>query len=400
MTRIRVLSIITVIMLAAALLVNPCWAAEKKDKPARGLVAAMAYPGITVGPDENIRVDLIIKNTGRSNETVMLKVVEKPKGWKAEVKSYGNVIDGVFVAEDDSKSLTFSAAPVGDAKKLPPGKYHFAVNCYTTDGFFKHTVKLDVTVLAGKKAEEGIKLTTSYPVLRGPSDAKFEFSLEVNNDSEKDAVFNLAAVAPEGWDVSFKPAYEDKQISSLRIKASQNQSVGVVVNPPRDAKAGDYPIKVKVSSGKAKAEAVLKVLLTGTFKIKALTTSGLLSVATQGGQPASMSLYVRNEGSALQKEIKFLSFKPENWKVEFKPEKVQNLKPGDVKQVEMSIIPAEDALVGDYSVAVNVEGEKSNSTLEIRTTVKASSAWGWVGVIIILLVIVGLAIIFRRLGRR
>lgn len=41
----------------------------------------------------------------------------------------------------------------------------------------------------------------------------------------------------------------------------------------------------------------------------------------------------------------------------------------------MSIIPAEDALVGDYSVGVNVEGEKSSATLEIRTTVKASSTW-------------------------
>jgi uncharacterized membrane protein len=400
MTKVRILLALTVILLTAALLVGPAGAAEKKDKPARGLVAAMAYPGITLGTDESIRVDLIVKNLGRSNETVMLKVAQQPKGWKAEIKNFGTVVDGIFVSEDDSKTLTFSAEPMGESKKLPAGKYRFAVLAATPDGFYKNTTTLDVTVLEGKKAEDAIKLTTSYPVLRGPSDAKFEFSLEVNNASEKDAVFNLAAVAPEGWEVSFKPAYEDKQISSLRIKANQNQSVGVAVTPSRQTEAGEYPVKVKVSSGKAKAEADLKVVLTGTFKIKALTTSGLLSVATQGGQPANMSLYVRNEGSALQKEIKFLSFKPENWKVEFKPEKVLNLKAGEVKQVEMNIIPSEDALVGDYSVGVNVEGEKSNSSLEIRTTVKASSAWGWIGIFIILLVIVGLAVTFKRLGRR
>jgi len=400
MTKVRILLSLIVILLSAALLVGPAGAAEKKDKPARGLVAAMAYPGITLGTEESIRVDLIVKNLGRSNELVMLKVVEKPKDWKAEIKNFGTVVDGIFVPEDESKTLTFNAEPKGGSKKLPAGKYRFAVNAYTPDGFYKKTTTLDVTVLEGKKAEEAIKLNTSYPVLRGPSDAKFEFSLEVNNESEKDAVFNLAAVAPEGWEVSFKPAYEDKQISSLRIKANQNQSVGVAVTPSRQAQAGEYPVKVKVSSGKARAEAELKVMLTGTFKIKALTTSGLLSVATQGGQPANMSLYVRNEGSAPQKEIKFLTFKPENWKVDFKPEKVLNLKPGEVKQVEMNIIPAEDALVGDYSVGVNVEGEKSNSSLEIRTTVKASSTWGWIGVIIILLVIVGLAITFKRLGRR
>ncbi|MFH1091121.1 MAG: NEW3 domain-containing protein, partial [Pseudomonadota bacterium] len=85
---------------------------------------------------------------------------------------------------------------------------------------------------------------------------------------------------------------------------------------------------------------------------------------------------------------------------EFKPEKVANLKPGEIKQIEVKITPAQDALVGDYSVAINAQGEKAQENLELRITVKASSAWGWVGVAIIVLVIIGLAFAFRRLGRR
>ena len=42
----------------------------------------------------------------------------------------------------------------------------------------------------------GVKLTTSYPVLQGPSDAKFEFSMEVDSDLDKDAVFDLFANYP------------------------------------------------------------------------------------------------------------------------------------------------------------------------------------------------------------
>ena len=94
------------------------------------------------------------------------------------------------------------------------------------------------------------------------------------------------------------------------------------------------------------------------------------------------------------------AFKPENWKVEFKPEKIENLDPGAVKQVEITVTPAEQALVGDYSVSVQTEGEKANQDTEFRITIKAASAWGWIGVAIIAVVIVGLAVIFRVLGRR
>jgi uncharacterized membrane protein len=47
-----------------------------------------------------------------------------------------------------------------------------------------------------------------------------------------------------------------------------------------------------------------------------------------------------------------------------------------------------------------INGEKSDKTVEMRVTVKASSAWGWIGIGIILLVIAGLSILFVKMGRR
>ena len=393
---------LVVVIAAVFSLAGPALAEDQKNKPERGFVAAFVYPGVTLGQEENVRVDLKVKNIGRSNETILFEVVEKPKDWKAEIKGYGKIVSGVFLTEDDDKTLTFSAEPEGQGKddKLPAGEYKFLLRAKTQDGALKQESSLTLKVMAKEKVSEGIKLTTSYPVLKGPSDAQFEFSLDVNNDSDEDELFNLSASAPEGWEVSFKPAYEQKQISSLRIKGNQSQSVGVEVTPPRKAETGDYPIKVRVQSKGAKAEADLQVSLTGTYKIKAGTPNGLLSTATQPGQKTSVSVYVRNDGSALQKEISFVSFKPENWKVEFEPKKLDNIKAGELKQVEMTITPSEEALVGDYSVGVNVQGEKSNSDVEFRVTVKAASTWGWIGIGIILLVVLGLAFVFKRLGRR
>jgi len=71
-----------------------------------------------------------------------------------------------------------------------------------------------------------------------------------------------------------------------------------------------------------------------------------------------------------------------------------------MKQITATVKPNAQALVGDYSVAVSLEGEKVNKTLEMRVTVKSSSVWGWIGVGIILFVIAGLCSLFVWFGRR
>jgi len=236
--------------------------------------------------------------------------------------------------------------------------------------------------------------------LRGPSDAKFEFSVEVESKLDKDAVFDLSAQTPAGWEANFKPRYEEKFFSSVRLKSNQTETVAVEVKPALLAKAGEYPITVRVSSGDARADAKLSVIITGSYGLEIGTLTGLLSLEAKQGNPANMSIYVKNTGTAANHDIKFVSFKPENWKVEFKPEKIDVIEPGDLKQVEVNITPYEEALVGDYSVGAEVQGEKVKKNIEFRVTVRTSTAWGWIGIGIIVFVIAGLTWLFRWLGRR
>ncbi|PKN23799.1 MAG: hypothetical protein CVU64_23590, partial [Deltaproteobacteria bacterium HGW-Deltaproteobacteria-21] len=205
---------------------------------------------------------------------------------------------------------------------------------------------------------------------------------------------------PENWEINFKPTYEDKYFSSLRIKAGSSQTVAVAVKPYLLSEPGKYTIKVKVNSELAKNEAELQIVLTGTYKIDMGTPTGLLSLNAVRGKEANISFYVKNTGSAPQNNVRFVSFKPENWKVEFKPEKLDALPPGDLQQVELTVTPSDQALVGDYSVAVSAEGEKANKNMELRVTVKASTAWGWVGIGIIVVVLAGLVGLFMSFGRR
>ena len=184
------------------------------------------------------------------------------------------------------------------------------------------------------------------------------------------------------------------------LKPEESENVTVLVTPDPFATAKDFTIPITVMAEDFKAEASLKVIITGTYKIDVGTDTGLLSLSTQRGKSSNLSIYVQNTGSATLQDVSLLSVKPENWKVMFSPEKIASLEPGKLEQVEVTIEPGEDSLVGDYAVGVSVNTEKSSDNLELRVTVKASAAWGWIGVGLIILVIGGLFALFRALGRR
>lgn len=371
----------------------------KKDLPARQISAAPEYPSITVPQGQDVNTDVNVRNGGRRGETIFLTVTSVPKGWKAWFKTYSFTIGGVYVQSNNTKDVSFKAVP---DKSVGPGEYRFPIRARTSDGLLTSTSELIIHVETKKaaKVSKAVKITTSYPVLKGPTGVKFEFSLDVQNETDKDAIFNLSYDAPKDWEVNFKPAYEDKYFSSLMIKRGLSKSMSVQVKPSPLATPGEYPIKVMIASDRGKGEATLKVVLTGTYKLNAGTANGLLSLTAYQGKPANMSFYVSNDGSAEQDGIKFLTFKPENWKVKFSPKNIEALPAGQLKQVEMTITPSGQALVGDYSVGVTVQGEKASKNLEFRTTVRASSAWSWIGIIIIIGVLAGLVFLFVRMGRR
>jgi uncharacterized membrane protein len=397
---VLILSILIIYSIGGAAL---ALAQSDKDKdilprPERGIAIYTEFSGVIVPPGESVRMELTADNKGKRDENISMKLSQVPKGWRASLKAPNFSVDAVPVPATKTRTMTFLAEP---DKTVKPGNYQFQIDAQTEDGRFTSVQKINVTVREKTPGQEDFTVTTSYPVLQGQTDAKFEFSLEVNNKSEVDKSFNLSGQAPAKWEMNFKPAYEQKQISSFRVKGGSSQTVTVEVTPSRDAQAGSFPILVSISSGDKKQDVKLTVVLTGIYKLDAGTPTGLLSLEALAGKTANMSVFVKNTGSAVNKNISFSSFKPENWKVEFKPEKIEALEPNALKQVEVTITPAGQALVGDYSVGVSVDGEKGSSkTVELRVSVKTSAAWGWVGIIIIVLVIAGLGGLFLWLGRR
>ena len=212
---------------------------ERRDlRPERGIAVYPEYSGVTVSKGETVRLDLTLENQGRKDETIDVTISKIPKEWKASLKGGSYMVSGMYVPNGKTRTLGLTLEP---EKTVGIGTYQFQIDGKTGDGKLTSSQTLTVSVKPRAQVAEDIQLTTSYPVLRGQPDAKFEFSVEVTNKSENDRTFNLSAVGPEKWEMNFKPSYETKQISSLRIKGGQSQAVAVEVTPLKDAAAGQYP---------------------------------------------------------------------------------------------------------------------------------------------------------------
>ena len=173
-----------------------------------------------------------------------------------------------------------------------------------------------------------IQITTSYPVLRGQTDATFEFSLDVANKSETDRDVQPGRPGPGEVGGQLQARLRAEADLQPADPGQQQPDRGRVGDARQDATAGEYPVLVRISSGESKAEAKLMVVLTGIYKLEAATPTGILSAEAVTGKPTTVSFVVKNTGSAVNRNVNLSAFKPENWKVEFKPEKLEALEPG------------------------------------------------------------------------
>jgi len=89
--------------------------------------------------------------------------------------------------------------------------------------------------------------------------------------------------------VSFKPAYDKKQISSFRVKGGQSQTIAWEVNPAKEPPPAPSPLWSRFSSGEKKAEANSRCTHRNIFKLDAGTPTGLLSLDAFTGETSIVS---------------------------------------------------------------------------------------------------------------
>ncbi len=360
----------------------------------------LSYTDVTVGPGQDFEMDAEVVNRRKDPVLVLLETQSIPEGWEAGFHSrYPSFpVRAVMVQGEKSNTLEFKV-------KLPDkieGK-DYEIIVVAKDKAGTTTQKNTVTFrISSKKVETGgLKMESQYPVLSGASNQIFKFSIELENETDDALTTALSALSPPGWRVHIKPQFEDTQISSIALKKDSTETLSVEITPPVQAKPGDYPVTIKARSGLFQTENKLKITLTGTYDLRVGTLPpGNLNTSATAGKISQVVFLVQNAGTAPLRNLSFISTKPEKWTVEFKPDKIDSLEVDEVREVKTEILAPKRTIAGDYLLRVTSNSPDVNESIDFRVTVATTTLWGWIGFLIVFLVVLGLGAVFIRLGRR
>jgi uncharacterized membrane protein len=222
----------------------------------------------------------------------------------------------------------------------------------------------------------------------------------VGNDSGKDLTVALSAQGPANFQTTFTEGFGSNEISSIPIEAGQTKDIKVKVTPPRDVKAGDYPVLVKVASEGATADLRVTLQISGQGRLALSTRDGRLSGEAEIGKASTYALVLTNDGTAAVEEIEMSGTVPTNWKVEFNPKTIPTLAPNEKKEVQVLVTPADKAIAGDYVASFRATARGESSAADFRITVTTSTLWGMVGIGIIAVALLVLLGAVARFGRR
>ena len=377
-----------------------------------------AVRSLEMGPRET-RTDLTVDlyNTTAERRLVKIIVEDIPEGWDIAVwdRFFDFKVGEIVVeppAPDDtgaSQSLRLRV-DLPDARP-PAGSYSFGLRITSPDGSIEYDNARYTIAVPDPPAstDTGASITVTYPALSGPSTSEFEFEIVIDNDTGADTSFSLSAAALDqngqvlsGWDITFSPSFgQERVISSISVGDALNERIDVRVTPPRNTPPGDYLIPVQVQDDAGfEADALLLVTIRGRGEVFLGTDTGLLNLDATAGEEASTKFRLTNFGTAELVDINLLADAPSGWEVSFELSPIPSLPANQQIDIVTTVLPAADAIPGDYLVTLRSNHPDTNASLELRVTVAQSTIWGWLGIVLVVLVLVILGALFLRLGRR
>jgi uncharacterized repeat protein (TIGR01451 family) len=370
------------------------FAADPPAAPAlKGLWLLTEYPSQAVRPGEVANVRFKLQNAGLAPEQLALSVSGTPNGWKADILGGGQPVAAAMPGTNESVSLQLRVDVPKDAK---PGSQTVTVRAKGV----AQSIDLPLTLTIASETPAKLTIKTKLPSLMGTPKSSFDYTLSISNDSGKDLTVALSAQAPANFQTSFTEGYGSNEISSIPIEAGQSKDIKIKVTPPRDVKAGTFPVLVKVAAEGATAEQRVALQISGQGKLALSTKDGRLSGDAEVGKTATYTLVVGNDGTAPVEEVELSGTVPTNWKVEFNPKTIASLAPNEKKEVQALVTPADKAIAGDYVSSFRASGRGESASADFRITVTTSTLWGIAGIGIIAVALLVLLGAVARFGRR
>ncbi len=381
-------------VLVTSLLGSQAFAQAPMPQVMQGLFLLTDYPSQTVRAGEITTIRVKMQNSGLAPEPMALSLSGVPAGWKVDILGGGQAVASAMPGQNESVTLQLRVEVPKDA---PTGSQQIVLSA---KGNRLQSAELPLTLTVGTEAPAKLSLKSRLPSLRGTPRSSFEYTVTVGNDSGKDLTVALSAQGPANFQTTFTEGFGSNEISSIPVEAGQTKDIKVKVTPPRDVKAGDYPVLVKVAAEGATAELRVTLQVSGQGRLALSTKDGRLSGEAEIGKASTYTLVLNNDGTAAVDEIEMAGTVPTGWKVEFNPKSVATLAPNEKKEVQVLVTPSDKAIAGDYVASFRATARGESSAADFRITVTTSTLWGLAGLGIIAVALLVLLGAVARFGRR
>ncbi|MCP8615504.1 COG1470 family protein [Salirhabdus salicampi] len=357
-----------------------------------GVTLHTPYSGISLTPGEKANMQVEVLNNSTSIKHVNISVRNLPEDWNHNITSGGYAVNSLSVKPDDSEIITLD---VEVPLRIDKGSYEFQMVA-EADG--ETPSFLPITINVNERGVFQTELTTKQPNMEGDSDASFTYDLELYNRTAEEQHYALRADAPRGWTVDFK--VNGSSVTSVAVNSNARENIKVELHPSEQVKEGTYEVPITASAGQTESSVKLEAHITGSYGVELTTPDGRLSETIVAGKEKTMKLEVKNTGTTTLRQLSLSSNTPPNWDVTFDSETIDSIEPGESQEVRATIHAAEKAIAGDYVVEMSVSSPEASSNSQFRMSVKTSSVWGWIGVLIIIAVVIGIYYLVRKYGRR
>ncbi len=380
------------------------------ESGSKTVTLAVETPG-----DEKVGEYPIHVEIGDGRITLYVKITETHKGEKGTLAltvtdKDGDSIKGATVSVYKKNKFVDYAKTTVEGKielELEKGEYRAEI---LRDGYHAKETE-DFKIRIGRTTDIGIislEQKEYYAEVSSKSPSKTAmvgesplYQIKIKNSGKADDTYRLDIEgSPEDWYCRYKETEEGKEdISELFVGSGEEKTLYLEFVPPYDVEIGEYNFTSIVQSSTGQYELNLALKVRGSYELRLY--SRRLSYEVKRGENASIALTASNAGKGgTITNIKPEISAPEGWTATIYPKEVTSLKPGESETFTMKITPPGDITPSDYKVTVKIKSDQLEEKEDFRIIVEESSNVALYGVVIIVIVILALAFMSRKYGRR
>ncbi|MGE5465284.1 MAG: NEW3 domain-containing protein [Betaproteobacteria bacterium] len=363
------------------------WQSGSPTSTGAGL--SCSVPGQRALGGDRVTFPITIQNHDAEGHTYTLGA-SSDTGWTLSFASAGKDVYKLFVPGQQSVTVdlvvqTTAGAGIGEKRvtaKVDSATYDLFV--YITNVNESASVSYDVS---SKIASIGDKIY---------------YSLKIKNLQPQENIYRLSASGlPDNWYYRYKTdpsSQEDLAEVVLAPNAERNLVIEIV--PPYSVSAGDYNFAASVITPEGSTISKdLMLRLKSSVSMEMIT--GKLAYDAKPGEAFNIDVYVQNTGNGAALTNVYLETKaPDGWTVQVTPNKTASLTAGNSQAFRVKVTPPGNIVPSDYDVAITARSDQAEKEKSFRITVTVDSLVPYIGGGIILFVVVGLLLVYRKYGRR